>query len=145
MFDIAPTELLLCAVIALVVIGPKDLPNALRFVGRWVGKARRMAGTFRTGIDTMMREAELKEMEDKWRAHNDAIMQAHPQIGMDYPTPEFGAPPAATPTTASAAPSSPAPSPPAAATPPTPPSAATPPTPPSAATPPTPQPGIAEP
>lgn len=84
MFDIAPTELLLCAVIALVVIGPKDLPRALRFVGQWVGKARRMAGTFRTGIDAMMREAELKEMEEKWRAHNEAIMKAHPQITMDY-------------------------------------------------------------
>jgi sec-independent protein translocase protein TatB len=89
MFDIAPTELLVCAVIALVVIGPKDLPNALRFVGRWVGKARRMAGTFRTGIDTMMREAELKEMEEKWRAHNEAIMKAHPQISMDYPVPDM--------------------------------------------------------
>jgi sec-independent protein translocase protein TatB len=83
-FDIAPSELLVCAIIALVVIGPKDLPNALRFVGRWVGKARRMAGTFRTGVDAMMREAELKEMEEKWRAHNEAIMQAHPQISMDY-------------------------------------------------------------
>jgi sec-independent protein translocase protein TatB len=84
MFDIAPMEMLVCAVIALVVIGPKDLPNALRFVGKWVGKARRMAGTFRTGIDAMMREAELKEMEEKWRAHNEAIMKAHPQIGFDY-------------------------------------------------------------
>ena len=42
MFDVAPTELLLVAVIALVVIGPKDLPRAMRFVGQWVGKARRM-------------------------------------------------------------------------------------------------------
>lgn len=83
MFDIAPTELLLCAVVALVIIGPKDLPKALRFVGNWVGKARRMAGTFRSGIDTMMRESELKEMEEKWRAHNEAIMQAHPQISLD--------------------------------------------------------------
>ncbi len=83
MFDIAPTELLLCAVVALVIIGPKDLPKALRFVGNWVGKARRMAGTFRTGLDAMMRESELKEMEEKWRAHNDAIMQAHPQISLD--------------------------------------------------------------
>jgi sec-independent protein translocase protein TatB len=104
MFDIAPTELLVCAVIALVVIGPKDLPNALRFVGRWVGKARRMAGTFRTGIDTMMREAELKEMEEKWRAHNEAIMQAHPQMSMDYTasaptnTPSMSAPIAEPPT-----------------------------------------------
>ncbi len=89
MFDIAPTELLVCAIIALVVIGPKDLPKALRFVGQWVGKARRMAGTFRTGIDSMMREAELKEMEEKWRAHNEAIMKAHPQIGPDYLTPDL--------------------------------------------------------
>lgn len=87
MFDIAPTELLLCAVIALVVIGPKDLPKALRFVGNWVGKARRMAGTFRSGIDSMMREAELKEMEEKWRAHNEAIMKAHPQITTDLANP----------------------------------------------------------
>ena len=82
MFDVAPTELLLVAVIALVVIGPKDLPRAMRFVGQWVGKARRMAGHFRTGIDAMMREAELEEMEKKWREHNEAIMRAHPQIGV---------------------------------------------------------------
>jgi sec-independent protein translocase protein TatB len=89
MFDIAPTELLVCAVIALVVIGPKDLPKALRFVGQWVGKARRMAGTFRTGIDSMMQEAELKEMEEKWRAHNEAIMKAHPQVGVDFMAPDM--------------------------------------------------------
>ena len=83
MFDIAPTELLVCAVIALVVIGPKDLPRAMRFVGHWVGKARRMAGSFRTGLDAMMREAELKEMEEKWRAHNEAIMKAHPHVTTD--------------------------------------------------------------
>ena len=88
MFDIAPTELLVCAVIALVVIGPKDLPRAMRFVGNWVGKARRMAGTFRTGIDAMMREAELKEMEEKWRAHNEAIMRAHPEVGVDLSIPD---------------------------------------------------------
>ena len=82
MFDVAPTELLLVAVIALVVIGPKDLPRAMRFVGQWVGKARRMAGHFRTGIDAMMREAELEEMEKKWREHNEAIMRAHPQISL---------------------------------------------------------------
>jgi sec-independent protein translocase protein TatB len=80
MFDIAPTELLLCAVIALVVIGPKDLPKAMRFVGNWVGKAKGMARHFRSGIDTMMREAELEEMEKKWREHNEAIMRAYPQI-----------------------------------------------------------------
>lgn len=85
MFDVAPTELLLCAVIALVVIGPKDLPKAMRFVGHWVGKARGMAKHFRAGIDTMMRESELQEMEQKWREHNEAIMRAYPQIDMTVP------------------------------------------------------------
>lgn len=88
MFDIAPTELLLCAVVALVFIGPKDLPKAMRFVGHWVGKARGMAKHFRSGIDTMMRESELEEMEKKWRDHNEAIMRAYPQIDMSFtPTP----------------------------------------------------------
>ena len=44
MFDVAPTELMLVAIVALVVIGPKDLPRVLRMVGQWVGKARRVAG-----------------------------------------------------------------------------------------------------
>ena len=78
MFDIGYSELLLIAVVALVVIGPKDLPNVMRTVGKWVGKARGMARHFRSGIDTMMREAELEEMEKKWREDNDRIMRDHP-------------------------------------------------------------------
>jgi sec-independent protein translocase protein TatB len=80
MFDVAPTELLLVVVVALVVIGPKDLPKAMRFVGKWVGKARGMARHFRAGLDTMMREAELEELEKQWRAQNDAIMREFPRI-----------------------------------------------------------------
>lgn len=80
MFDVAPTELLLVIVVALVVIGPKDLPKAMRFVGKWVGKARGMARHFRAGLDTMMREAELEELEKQWRAQNDAIMREFPRI-----------------------------------------------------------------
>ena len=80
MFDVAPTELLLVVVVALVVIGPKDLPKAMRFVGKWVGKARGMARHFRAGIDTMIRESELEEMERKWRAHNEEIMRKYPDI-----------------------------------------------------------------
>jgi sec-independent protein translocase protein TatB len=78
MFDIGYSELLLIAVVALVVIGPKDLPNVMRTVGKWVGKARGMARHFRSGIDTMMREAELEEMEKKWREDNERIMREHP-------------------------------------------------------------------
>ncbi|RJF90546.1 Sec-independent protein translocase protein TatB [Sphingomonas cavernae] len=78
MFDIAPTELLLCAIVALLVIGPKDLPKAMRTVGHWVGRARGVARHFRAGFDTMVREAELEEMEKKWREENERIMREHP-------------------------------------------------------------------
>lgn len=80
MFDIAPTELLMVAVIALVVIGPKDLPRAMRFVGKWMGKARGMARHFRSGLDTMMRESELEELEKQWRQQNEEIMRQYPRI-----------------------------------------------------------------
>lgn len=78
MFDIAPTELLLCAIIALVVIGPKDLPKAMRVVGHWLGRARGVARHFRSGIDTMIRESELADMEKKWAEENERIMREHP-------------------------------------------------------------------
>ena len=78
MLDVAPTELLMIAVVALLVIGPKDLPKAMRFVGHWVGKARGVARQFRAGFDTMVREAELAEMEKKWADENARIMREHP-------------------------------------------------------------------
>ncbi|WP_068071992.1 Sec-independent protein translocase protein TatB [Novosphingobium lentum] len=74
MFDIAPSELLLVVIVAIVVIGPKDLPLALRTAGRWIGKVRRVSNHFRSGIEAMIREAELEEMEKKWREQNAAIM-----------------------------------------------------------------------
>jgi sec-independent protein translocase protein TatB len=77
MFDIAPSEFLLVAFIALVVIGPKDLPKALRVVGYWVGRARAVGRQFRSGFDEMVREAELAEMEKKWKAENERIMREH--------------------------------------------------------------------
>ena len=77
MFDIAPTELLAVAVIALLVIGPKDLPKALRVVGHWVGRARGVARQFRSGFDSMVREAELADMEKKWAEENKRIMAEH--------------------------------------------------------------------
>lgn len=78
MFDVAPSELLLVALVALVVIGPRDLPRAMHVVGRWVSRARGMARHFRSGIDEMMRQAELEEMERKWAAENARIMAEHP-------------------------------------------------------------------
>lgn len=81
MFDVGASEFLLIVIIAIVVIGPKDLPVALRTAGRWIAKMRRVSGHFRSGIETMIREAELQEMEEKWREQNEAIMKAHPQPG----------------------------------------------------------------
>ena len=78
MFDIGWDEMLFTAIIAIVVIGPKDLPRALRTAGQWIGKVRRVSGHFRTGIETMIREAEIEEMEQQWRTQNEAIMAAYP-------------------------------------------------------------------
>ncbi len=80
MFDVAPTELLLVAVVALVVIGPKDLPRVMRAVGHWVARARGVARQFRSGFDEMVRESELREMERKWQEENERIMREHPAI-----------------------------------------------------------------
>ena len=77
MFDIAPSEFLLVAVVALVVIGPKDLPKAMRVLGYWVGRGRGVARQFRAGFDNMVREAELAEMEKKWAEENKRIMAEH--------------------------------------------------------------------
>ena len=78
MFDIGWDEMLFTAIIAIVVIGPKDLPRALRVAGQWIGKVRRVSGHFRSGIETMIREAEMEDMEKQWREQNEAIMAAHP-------------------------------------------------------------------
>jgi len=78
MFDVGASELLLIVIVAIVVIGPKDLPRALRMAGQWIAKVRRVSGHFRSGLETMIREAELAEMEKKWREQNEAIMKAHP-------------------------------------------------------------------
>lgn len=86
MLDIGWDELLLIAVVALVVIGPKDLPRVLYKVGQWVGKARGMARHMRAGFDTMVREAELEEMQKAWAKQNAAIMAAHPATGESYAT-----------------------------------------------------------
>lgn len=78
MFGVDTTELLIVALAALIFIGPKELPTAMRTVGRWVGRARAHARHFTAGIENMMREAELEEMEKRWRDENERIMREHP-------------------------------------------------------------------
>ena len=63
MFDFAWSELAVIAVVALVVIGPKDLPRVMRMVGQWTRRARAIAREFQGSLDQMVREAELDEMK----------------------------------------------------------------------------------
>ena len=78
MFDIGASELLVIVIVAVLVIGPKDLPLALRTAGRWIGKVRRVSAQFRTGFDAMVREAEMEDMEKKWKEQNARIMAEYP-------------------------------------------------------------------
>ena len=105
MLDFNFSEMAVVGLVALLVIGPKDLPKALRVLGYWVGKARGVARQFRAGFDEMVREAELAEMEKKWKEENDRIMREHPMLTPAEPTPPDSAvfDPAAISTTASAA------------------------------------------
>jgi len=86
MFGVDSTEFVIVAVLALIFIGPKDLPKVMRTVGYWVGRMRGMARHFTSGLETMMREAELEEMEKKWREENERIMRLHPPEA-HYPEP----------------------------------------------------------
>ena len=80
MFGVDTSELLIVAVLALIVIGPKELPATMRTVGSWIGKIRGMARHFTSGIETMIREAELEEMEKRWREENERIMRDFPTV-----------------------------------------------------------------
>ena len=65
MFDFAWSEIALIGVVALVAIGPKDLPVAMKAIAGVVKKARRMAGEFQTHVDEMMRDADLHEVREQ--------------------------------------------------------------------------------
>ncbi|BBK43765.1 hypothetical protein STVA_37850 [Allostella vacuolata] len=73
MFDIGWSELAVIAVVALVVIGPKDLPRVLRTVGQWIARARAVARDFQSSVDEMAREADLQDVKkqlDELRSTN---------------------------------------------------------------------------
>jgi sec-independent protein translocase protein TatB len=110
MFDIGAAELLVIIIVAVLVIGPKDMPMAMRTAGRWIGKVRKVSAHFRTGIDAMVREAELEDMEKKWKAQNEEIMKrsaasTEAEKGepvMTGPPPKVGEPPIEMPSSVSA-------------------------------------------
>jgi sec-independent protein translocase protein TatB len=63
MFDIGWSELVVIAVVALIAIGPKELPGVLRMLGQWMGKARKMAAEFQGQFQEAMREAEMADLK----------------------------------------------------------------------------------
>ena len=80
LLDIAPSEFLVIAGAAIIFIGPKDMPRALRLAGRWFAKMRRVSNHFRAGIENMIREAEMEELQKEWATRNAAIMAAGPAV-----------------------------------------------------------------
>jgi sec-independent protein translocase protein TatB len=72
MFDIGWSELVVIGVVALIAIGPKELPGVLRMVGQWMGKARRMASEFQGQFNEAMREAEMADVKKAFDDVKDA-------------------------------------------------------------------------
>jgi sec-independent protein translocase protein TatB len=72
MFEIGWTKLLIVAVVALIAIGPKELPAVLRNVGRWIGTARRMKAEFLSQFQEALREAEMEDLKKHAEDLNDA-------------------------------------------------------------------------
>jgi sec-independent protein translocase protein TatB len=113
MFDIGWSEMLIIGVVALVVIGPKELPGALRTFAYWMKQARKLAREFQSGVDEMIRQAELDEakqaVEEARRKINSDIEAAVDPTGevkqalsdIKGPTPTIGASPPTTPIAAS--------------------------------------------
>lgn len=77
MFDIAWSELLLIGAVALIFIGPKELPGLLVNIGRWVRRARSLASEFQSSLDQAVREAEVDALKQKMNA---AVMEAEKQM-----------------------------------------------------------------
>jgi sec-independent protein translocase protein TatB len=74
MFDLSWGEVMVIGAVALIVIGPKDLPKALRMVGNMTGKVRRMASEFQSQFNDAMREAELDEIRKQVEGVNQSVM-----------------------------------------------------------------------
>lgn len=78
MFDIGWSELVLIGVVALIAIGPKELPGVLRMVGQWLGKARKMAAEFQGQFQEAMREAEMADLKKSFDEVKEAATRFNP-------------------------------------------------------------------
>jgi sec-independent protein translocase protein TatB len=79
MIDLSWSHILIVLVVALVVVGPKDLPRLMHMLGRWMAKARAMADQFKKSFDEMSRQAELDEL----RREIDALRNERPLAGIE--------------------------------------------------------------
>ncbi|MGH6878382.1 MAG: Sec-independent protein translocase protein TatB [Rhizomicrobium sp.] len=79
MLDLSWSHILIVLIVALVVVGPKDLPRLMRMAGRWVAKARAMADQFRKSFDEMARQSELDEL----RAELESLRSERPLADLD--------------------------------------------------------------
>ncbi|MBO0754795.1 MAG: twin-arginine translocase subunit TatB [Bradyrhizobiaceae bacterium] len=96
MFDFSWGELLLIGVVALIVIGPKELPGVLRMIGQWVGKIRRMAAEFQSQFHEAMREAEMADLKKQVDDINDAargLTRHFDPLSLDSTRPTGSTPP----------------------------------------------------
>lgn len=85
MFDIGWSELVVIGVVALIAIGPKELPGVLRMVGQWMGKARRMAAEFQGQFNEAMREAEMADIKKTFDDASSAAKDLSPTNLADVP------------------------------------------------------------
>ncbi|WP_439814911.1 Sec-independent protein translocase protein TatB [Zavarzinia sp. CC-PAN008] len=90
MFDIGWSELFVVLVVALVVVGPKDLPKLMRWAGYWTNRARMMAGQFQRVMDEMAREAELDKINQELRDSTRIDMHPGPASPPRPPAPPAG-------------------------------------------------------
>jgi len=96
MFDLSWSHILIVLIVALVVVGPKDLPKLMRTAGRWIGKARAMADQFRRSFDEMARQSELDEL----RKEIDALRAERPLADVQHAMSQSILPPDPNPPTA---------------------------------------------
>ena len=83
MFDLSWSEILVIGTAAIIFIGPKELPGALRTLGQWAAKARSMAREFQNSVDDMIRESELQKIKDEVDKVSSGDLQRHIERTID--------------------------------------------------------------
>ena len=83
MFDLSWSEILVIGTAAIIFIGPKELPGALRTAGQWMAKARSLAREFQNSVDDMIRESELEKIKSEVDKLGSTDLQKHIETAVD--------------------------------------------------------------